>query len=136
ARMQSDKKLFWLDRARTEAPHRREVWLDLAEEFHSKEDWSSLFWACVNGIEKTRHSGSYLDDPQCWGFRLFDLGAIASWRLNVMDRAVEWGKKALELSPNDQNARLRSNLEFFLKRRAEMMRSEGSPPAASAAPAR
>lgn len=118
ARMQPEKKLFWLDKARVEAPHRREIWLDLAEELHGQADWPNLFWACTNGIEKTHRTGSYLDDAHCWGSRLFDLGAIASWHLNVMDRAVEWGRKALELDPANQ--RLKNNLDFFIKRREEV----------------
>ena len=36
ARMQPDEKMAWLDKARMEAPHRREIWLDLAEEFHGQ----------------------------------------------------------------------------------------------------
>jgi len=118
ARMQPDKKMLWLDMARMEAPHRREIWLDLAEELHSKADWPNLFWACTNGIEKTRPTNSYLDDAHCWGFRLLDLGAIASWHLNVMDRAVEWGQKAIELDPGNQ--RLKNNLDFFVRRREEV----------------
>jgi hypothetical protein len=118
ALMWTDRKMFWLDRARMEAPHRREIWLDLAEEFHGQADWLNLFWACANGIEKTHRTGSYLDDAHCWGFRLFDLGAIASWHLNVMDRAVEWGEKALELDPGNQ--RLKNNLDFFIRRREEV----------------
>ncbi|RVD54948.1 glycosyltransferase [Mesorhizobium sp. M2D.F.Ca.ET.185.01.1.1] len=118
ARMQPQDKLLWLDKARIEAPHRREIWLDLAEEFHGRADWLNLFWACANGIEKTRRTGSYLDDASCWGFRLFDLGAIASWRLNAMERAVEWGQKALELDQNNQ--RLKDNLDFFVRRREEV----------------
>lgn len=121
ARMQPDKKMFWLDKARMEASHRREIWLDLAEELHSQSDWLNLFWACTNGIEKTRRAGSYLDDNHCWGFRLFDLGAIASWHLNAIDRAVEWGQKALELDP--QNQRLKNNLDFFIKLQAEKSKS-------------
>ena len=116
--MQPDKKLSWLDRARIEAPHRRETWLDLAEELHAQADWLNLFWACTNGIEKTHRTGSYLDDAQCWGFRLFDLGAIAAWHLNTMDRAVEWGQKAIELDPDNQ--RLKDNLDFFVRRRDEV----------------
>ena len=119
ARVQPEKKMVWLDRARMEAPHRREIWLDLAEEFHANSDWLNLFWAASNGIEKTRRTGSYLDEAHCWGFRLFDLGAIAAWRLNVMDRAVEWGQKALDLDPDNQ--RLRNNLDFFIRRRGEVM---------------
>jgi hypothetical protein len=118
AKMQPDRRMFWLDRARMEAPHRRETWLDLAEEFHAQADWLNLFWACTNGIEKTHRTGSYLDDQHCWGFRLFDLGAIASWHLNAMDRAVEWGQKALELDLN--NERLKNNLDFFIRRRDEV----------------
>jgi hypothetical protein len=105
--------MTWLDRARAEAPHRREIWLDLAEEFHGKADWLNLFWACTNGMEKTHRTGSYLDDPPCWGFRLFDLAAIAAWHLNAMDLAVQWGKKALELDANNQ--RLKNNLDFFIR---------------------
>jgi glycosyltransferase involved in cell wall biosynthesis len=114
AQMQPDKKMLWLDKARTEAPHRREIWLDLAEEFHGMADWPNLFWACTNGIEKTNRTGSYLDDNHSWGFRLFDLGAIAAWRLNLMDRALEWGQKAVELASNGQRQRLKNNLDFFI----------------------
>jgi hypothetical protein len=70
--------MVWLSKAHIEAPHRREIWLDLAEELHGQADWPNLFWACANGIEKTRRTGSYLDDANCWGFRLYDLGAIAA----------------------------------------------------------
>jgi len=118
ARVQQDKKMAWLDEARSEAPHRREIWLDLAEEFHGQADWLNLLWACTNGIEKTHRTGSYLDDNHCWGFRLFDLAAIAAWRLNIMDRAVEWGKQALDLDPGNQ--RLKNNLDFFIRRREEV----------------
>lgn len=118
ARAQPVEKMRWLDRARSEAPHRREVWLELAEELHSASDWNGLFWACMNGIERTRRTGSYLDDANAWGFRLFDLGAIASWHLNAMDRAVDLGEKALRLDPANQ--RLKNNLEFFRRRRDEL----------------
>jgi tetratricopeptide (TPR) repeat protein len=117
ARMQPDDRMSWLEKARTEAPHRREVWLDLAEEFHTREDWVNLFWACANGIERTHHTGSYLDDLNCWGSRLFELGAIACWHLDFMSRAVEWGQKALELEP--ANERLKNNLDPVVGRHEE-----------------
>ena len=121
SKMQPDQKMTWLDKARSEAPHRREIWLDLAEEFHGKADWLNLFWACTNGIEKTHSTGSYLDDGSCWGFRLFDLGSIGAWHINAMDLAVQWGQKALELDPNNQ--RLKNNLNFFIKRREELRKA-------------
>ncbi len=122
SRIQPDKKMFWLDKARMEAPHRREIWLDLAEEYHTQADWLALFWACTNGIEKTHRTWSYLDDHHAWGFRLYDLAAIACWHLNIMDRAVEWGQKALDLDPPNQ--RLKNNLDFFVQLR-ERIRVDG-----------
>jgi hypothetical protein len=125
ARTDGDQAMVWLDRARMEAPHRREIWHDLAERLHDKADWLNLFWACTNGIEGTRRTGSYLDDAQCWGFRLYDLGAIAAWHLNAMDRAVEWGTKAAELDPDNQ--RLKNNLDFFISRREEVRAGHDRP---------
>ena len=78
----------------------------------------NLFWACSNGIQKTWRTNSYLDDGHCWGFRLYDLGAIAAWRLSAMDLAVDWGRQALDLDPG--NGRLQSNLDFFIRRRDEV----------------
>ncbi len=120
ALMDPAQRMSWLDQARREAPHRREIWLDLAEQFHGQADWLNLFWAATNGIEKAHRTGSYLDDGHAWGFRLFDLGAIGAWHLNVMDRAVEWGQKAVELASDDQRPRLQTNLDFFIRRRQEV----------------
>ena len=117
ARMQPEKRMSLLEKARIEAPHRRETWLDIAEELHDHQDWLNLFWACTNGIEKTRRTGSYLDDEYCWGSRLFDLGAIASWHLKLMDRAIEWEQKAVDVATKDQRLRLQNNLDFFTRRR-------------------
>jgi hypothetical protein len=39
---------------------------------------------------------------------------------HMMQRAVEWEKKAIELAPNDQRARLHNNLEFFSRRREQI----------------
>jgi glycosyltransferase involved in cell wall biosynthesis len=116
----AEKRMLWLDRARVEAPHRREIWLDLAEELHGQGDWANLFWACLSGIEKTRPTGTYLDDRDCWGFRLYDLGAAAAGRLDVMDRARGWAEKAFDLGPPDQKPRLQADLDAFANQRATM----------------
>lgn len=111
--VQPERKMYWLDRARVEAPHRREVWLDLAEHFHGEADWENLFWACTNGIRKTWRTNSYLDDAEAWGSRLYDLGAIAAWHVSAIGLALEWSAEALKLDPG--NERLIENAEFFRK---------------------
>lgn len=113
SRIDGESRPEWLDRARQEAPHRREVWNELAEYLHEQQDWLNLFWACTNGIERTRRTNSYLDDDQAWNFRLYDLGAIAAWKLEMPARAAEWGRKALDLSPS--NERLKNNFDFFVQ---------------------
>lgn len=117
AKLLPDHKMSWLDRARVEAPHRRQVWHDLAEEYHHQGDWLGLLWACMNGLERTHPTGTYLDDHSGSEARLLDLGAIACWRLDIMERAVEWGGRALALVPGDE--RLKNNLDFFVRRRDE-----------------
>ena len=111
ARVEPGRKRDWLQKSIIEAPHRRELWLDLAELFHAERNWPDLFWACTNGIERTRRTGGYLDDPDAWGFRLFDLGALACWHLGLIGQANEWGRKALDLAPSDR--RLVDNLAFY-----------------------
>jgi glycosyltransferase involved in cell wall biosynthesis len=111
ARVEPHRKREWLQKSVAEAPHRRELWLDLAEFFHAELNWLDLFWACINGIERTRRTGSYLDEPAAWGYRLYDLAALASSHLGLIDQAIKWGSTALDLVPNDQ--RLANNLAHY-----------------------
>ena len=111
ARVEPHSKREWLQKSIAEAPHRRELWLDLAEFFHAERNWLDLFWACTNGIERTRRTGSYLDDPAAWGYRLYDLAALACSHLGLIDQAIKWGGMALDLLSNDQ--RLANNLAHY-----------------------
>ena len=123
ARVQPERALEWLLKATAEAEHRRELWLDLAEFYHSKLNWLKLFWACTNGLEKTRRTGSYLDDPNAWGFRIHDLAALACSHLGLIDQAIKHGTAALELSPGDK--RLANNLAYYNSQRAEQHTGDG-----------
>lgn len=132
ARTEPDRTISWLDKARTEAPHRREIWLDLAEQFHQQSDWHNLYWACGNGIERTRKTDSYLDDGRCWDSRIFDLGALAAWRLGFVQRAREWAGQALEIDPADQ--RLRDRFDLFSRQAAPPLRAGKDPEREQAVP--
>jgi hypothetical protein len=41
----------------------------------------------------------------------YDLIAISSWQLEDFPTALQYGNKALEISPNDE--RLKTNVEFY-----------------------
>ena len=111
ARVQSVNALEWLQKSLIEAEHRRELWLDLAEYHHSKLDWFNLFTTCTIGMAKSRRTGSYLDDPDAWGYRLDDLSALACSHLGLIHHAIKYGTAALELRPMDQ--RLANNLVYY-----------------------
>jgi glycosyltransferase involved in cell wall biosynthesis len=113
ARVEPHRKREWLQTSVAEAPHRRELWLDLAEFFHAERNWCDLFWACMSGLEKTRRTGSYLDEPAAWGYRLYDLAALACLHLGLTDQAIKWGSMALDLAPDD--SRLSNNLGYYRK---------------------
>ena len=122
ARLQPERNLEWLQKSVIEAPHRREPWLELAEHYHSKSDWMNLFWACANGLEKTRRIGSRLDNPDAWGFRLHDLMAVACSHLGLIPQAIKHGTIALTFLPEDK--RLANNLAYYDSQRAKQ-RSSG-----------
>lgn len=77
-----------------------------------------LLWACTNGIERTRRTGSYLDDQAAWGYRLYDLAALACSHLGLIDQAIKWGSMALDFVPNDQ--RLANNLVHYRSQRSRV----------------
>ena len=113
AHVELHRKREWLQKAVAEAPHRREVWLDFAEYFHAEQDWPALFWACTHAIEKTRWTGSYLDQPAAWGHQIYDLAALACSQLGLTGQAIKYGSIALYLSPSD--TRLSNNLAHYRK---------------------
>jgi hypothetical protein len=111
ARVEPDRKREWLQKSVAEAPYRRELWLDLARLFYAERKWLDLFWACTNGIERTRRTGSYLDEAGAWGYPLYDLAALACSHLGLIDQAIKWGGMAVDLAPNDP--RLANNLAHY-----------------------
>ncbi|MGY3483167.1 glycosyltransferase involved in cell wall biosynthesis [Bradyrhizobium sp. USDA 4011] len=110
ARLEKDKAEAWLQSGIAIARHRRELWLDLSEHYHSKSEWINLLWSCSQALI-CRKTGSYLDDPDAWGFRIDDLIALAYHHLGLPDKAIEHGEAALRANPGD--SRLAGNLGFY-----------------------
>jgi hypothetical protein len=49
--------------------------------------------------------------PGAWGYRLYDVVALACSHLGLIDQAIKWGSMALDLVPNDP--RLVNNLAHY-----------------------
>jgi glycosyltransferase involved in cell wall biosynthesis len=90
----------------------RDPWVDLAKMSYELEDWPTTFWAATKALSITSRAGTYRSDAVCWGYYPYDLAALSAYKLGLYPQAIEYGKKAVELSPDD--ARLQTNLEFYL----------------------
>ena len=101
----------WLFKALAEAPERREGWVDLAKYYYSQEAWEGCLWASQKALEITNKPLEYLCEEFAWSFAPYDYAAISSYNLGLFDRAIEYGKGALLLAPDDD--RLINNLTYY-----------------------
>ena len=102
----------WLFRALAECPDVREPYHALARLGYMEANWSLTYAMVEKGLSITETTGSYLVDPLCWNYALYDLGAISAYRLGLYEKAKEYAQKALEKAP--ENQRLKNNLTLIL----------------------
>lgn len=98
----------WLFRAIAECPEAREPYLQLARLGYGEANWLLTYAMAKKGLEIPEKSGSYLVEPECWGYALYDLGAISAYHLGLYAESREYAVKALEKDAG--NERLKANL--------------------------
>jgi hypothetical protein len=76
-----------------------------------ENDWPLVFLMTEKALEIKTKTGSYLLEPESWGYALYDYGAIAAYRLGLYRRAYDLAGEALNMCPGD--ARLQKNLELI-----------------------
>ena len=108
-----DEKAEWLLKAHNECPDRREALVDLAEYYYQREMWTACYQAAEKALAIKEKPLEYLCEEFAWGSAPWDFAAIAYYRLGKFDKALQYGRKAVELSPQDP--RLTANLAFYLK---------------------
>lgn len=101
----------WLEKACKEAPNTREPWVELSDLARCIENWQLSYDSAKKALEIKDKTLIYTMDPSVWGAKPHDLLALSAYYLGEYNEAVEQGKIALSLNPND--ARLKSNLEFY-----------------------
>ena len=106
----------WLFRSIGECPHVREPYLQIARLGYSRNDWPLVYFATEQALKITQKTGSYLLEPQSWGFLLDDYAAIACFWLGLPQKALEHAQKALDFQPDDE--RLKNNLQI-IRQKAE-----------------
>lgn len=101
----------WLLRAISEDPNRRETWVDLATHYYKQNRWVPCYTAALRGLEIESKTGDYMVENFAWGYILYDLAAIAAYRLGDRKNALKYGLIAVQKEPQD--SRLIANLGYY-----------------------
>jgi tetratricopeptide (TPR) repeat protein len=107
-----DDALKWFKLAIAEASDTREPWIDFAMHCYQKQMWHDCYFAAISALQIKNKQLVYTCDPEVWGAKPHDLAAISAWHLGLKDIAIQQGKEAFKLSPND--IRLEKNLRFYI----------------------
>lgn len=102
---------LWLFKAIAECPNVREPYLQMARLGYHTGDWPLVFYMAHQALHVTVKSGSYLFEPETWGYALYDLGAIACYRLGMYRQSAEYAEQACLMEPGD--TRLKLNLQLI-----------------------
>jgi glycosyltransferase involved in cell wall biosynthesis len=95
----------------TEEYASRESILALAHHYYLTKQWDECLLVAKKALEYTQKPMGFLAENWAWNHMAHDLVAVCSWQLNDFKTAVEHGRKAVEISPNEE--RLISNLRFY-----------------------
>lgn len=101
----------WFKKAIDEAPDRREAYIELAKLYYENNRWFDCLDVSEEALRITEKPLEYLCEEFAWGFAPYDYAAIAAYNLGLIDKALEYGQKAVELNPTDE--RLKRNLVFY-----------------------
>jgi len=98
----------WLFRALAECPDVREPYLALVKSGYKEKNWPLVYAMAEKGLAITESTGSYLVDPESWGYALYDYSSISAYNMGMYEKAREYARKALSMAPD--NKRLQNNL--------------------------
>jgi tetratricopeptide (TPR) repeat protein len=115
AKLQEDYQdaITWFSQACSEAPDRREGYVDIAKLYYEHSMWTACLQAAERALEITVKPLEYLCEEFAWGSAPWDYAAIAAFNLGNFEKALQYGSKAVELNPSDP--RLANNLTFYSK---------------------
>lgn len=89
----------------------RESFLALAEHYRQKDRFEESLALGLKCLEYTEKDTSFMSEEWAWTHTPYDLVAVTAWKLGAYELAAEYGKKAIEITPDDE--RLQNNLKFY-----------------------
>jgi len=91
----------WLLKATDEFPSRESA-LALAQHYYRKKQWEECRLVAKLALGYTEKNTKFLSEAWAWTHMADELVAISSWALQDYETAYKHGKKAVEISPNDE----------------------------------
>ena len=90
----------------------RDTWLDLAQACFELKLWQECYFAATQGLTITSREYVFTSSADPWGWKLYDLAALAAYNLKMKEQAIHYGALALELNLTDE--RLIKNCQYYL----------------------
>jgi tetratricopeptide (TPR) repeat protein len=116
----SDNKVFWLKMAMHEVPNHREPLVNLAQHYYNISDWKNCYEYAKKAIEKTTRQMDYTETEEAWGSLPWDLASLGAWNLNLIQDALIYAEKAVELDQTN-DVRLKNNV-MYIKNRLDLLK--------------
>ena len=101
----------------------KEALLALANHYYMTQQWAECVLVAEEALKITQKPTEFLSEGWAWGHMADDLIAVCAWQLNDFKKAYKHGKKAAEMSPNDE--RLQKNLAFYKEKKNANVRRTG-----------
>jgi glycosyltransferase involved in cell wall biosynthesis len=100
----------WLMKS-TEEYQSKESVLALANHYYNNKQWKECNTVAKIATKITKKPTEFLSEAWAWTHMADDLIAVSAWQLGDFKEAYKYGKKAVEISPDDE--RLVKNLAFY-----------------------
>lgn len=108
---------YWYKQSIAEAPERREGYVKLARHMYFHERHAEALKMSEKALAITERPLAYMCEDWAWNWEPWDIASISAWVIGEKSKAIEYGKKALELGPHV--ARLAENIAHYTKNNNE-----------------
>lgn len=101
----------WYYKAIAELPTMRDVYVEFANTAYDLRDWVMCAWLVEEALLIPSKSPTYVNMGYAWDHTLYDLGAIAWYRLGRYETALQYAMEAWKRNPNE--IRLEKNVRLI-----------------------
>lgn len=102
---------YWYKKARLEAPHLRDPFVESAIMYYELNDWDNVINNCFKALNIKSNPKTYINETFCYDHTIFDLLSIAFYHKELYDYSLLSINLALQISPT--NERLLNNKKII-----------------------